>query len=274
MEWSKIKNIVIIILLCVNIALLGLVAVRENRQAQFAAETWAGAVITLERSGISFQAEQPPLEIGLIPLNFTRDREGELAAAERLLGPLEEAADSSPVRTLYTGPGGTAEFSISGEFTLQLASGVRRQGTADIGEAGAACLEELGFTGRLWEERPEGSSRYVCTYVQMWAENPVFSCKAELVWEGDSLVSVQGRRLAGSTVPAGGEELLSTAGALVRFLAGLNQTGDMCSRIDTMSAGYLMTGSRPVQLIPVWFIETDNGGYYLNAVSGEVSLAG
>ena len=99
MEWSKIKNIVILILLFVNAALLALVILRENRQSQFEAETWSGAVAALERGGITFAAEEPPRPMARPPLSVTRDRTGERPAAEALLGPLSEEADSNPVRT-------------------------------------------------------------------------------------------------------------------------------------------------------------------------------
>ena len=60
---------------------------------------------------------------------------------------------------------------------------------------------------------------------------------------------------------------------LVRFLAGINEGGYVCSRIDSMTAGYLSGGSttRQVQLTPVWRFVTDTGAYYVNAVTGEFS---
>ncbi|MCI9425934.1 MAG: hypothetical protein HFF30_10330 [Flavonifractor sp.] len=271
MEWSKIKNIVILILLCVNGALLGLLIPRERQQALFAAETWSGAVSALERGGITFAADSPPLDMALTPLSVTRDRTGEQAAAEALLGPLQEDPDSSPVRTLYTGPGGTAEFTMAGECAIRPAEGVRTLEGSRRDEAGRDCLLQLGFTGRLLEERteplPDGGERHTLTYCQEWEGVPIFSCQIQVVWQGEQLLSIQGERLTGTAVPGGGE-VLSTAGALVRFLAGLNQAGALCTRIDAMTAGYLITEPRPVQLTPVWSIETDNGVYYLNALDG------
>lgn len=272
MEWSKIKNIVILILLGVNLALLALLIPQERRQAQLAAETWAGAVSALERSGISFEAEQPPLDMELTPLAFTRDRAGEQEAAEALLGPLREAEDSSSVRTLYTGAGGSAEFTLGGEFSIHPAGLITPSAGEDRDQASRACLAQLGITGRLLEERTEGTA-YVLTYCQEWEGDPVFSCRTEVTWEGNTLASIQGERLTGTTAAAAGEPL-STADALVRFLAGLNRTGDLCTRVEAMTAGYLATGARPVQLTPVWALETDNGTYYLNALDGTLLTVG
>lgn len=271
MEWSKIKNIVILILLCVNVALLGLLLPMERQQARLAAETWTGAVSALERGGIAFAADAPPLQLELAPLTVTRDRTGEQAAAEALLGPLQEDTGSSAVRTLYTGSGGTAEFTMGGEFALYPLEGIRPLEGESRDAAGRACLLQLGLTGRLVETRtetlPGGGERHILTYCQEWEGVPIFSCRTEVTWQEDALVSIQGERLVGTASPAPGE-VLSTAGVLVRFLAGLNQAGDLCTRIDAMTAGYRVTGARPVQLTPVWSIETDNGTYCLNAIDG------
>ena len=172
---------------------------------------------------------------------------------------------------MYTGPGGTAEFTMAGECAIRPAEGVRTLEGSRRDEAGRDCLLQLGFTGRLLEERteplPDGGERHTLTYCQEWEGVPIFSCQIQVVWQGEQLLSIQGERLTGTAVPGGGE-VLSTAGALVRFLAGLNQAGALCTRIDAMSAGYLITEPRPVQLTPVWSIETDNGVYYLNALDG------
>ena len=44
MEWSKIKNIVLLILVCVNAFLLALVLLQQHKTAQFQEEASAGAV--------------------------------------------------------------------------------------------------------------------------------------------------------------------------------------------------------------------------------------
>ncbi len=272
MEWSKIKNIVILILLFVNAALLVLVASRESRRAHSEAETWAGTIAALERSGISFSLPAPP-PMELAPLTFTRDREGERSAAEALLGPLEEQADSSPARTSYAASAGHAEFSMDGEFILRLEPDVWLLNGRSYDQASQDALERLGFAGILLEEREEAGRR-VLRYCQAWEGAPLFSCRTELCWQDGSLLSVQGQRMAGTAAPAAGGSVLPTADILIRFLAGLNQAGDVCSRIDAMTGGYLVnSNSRPIQLLPAWLVETDNRSYYVNGLTGEVSPA-
>lgn len=276
MEWSKIKNIVILILLFVNAALLALVILRENRQSQFEAETWSGAVAALERGGIAFAVEDPPRTMTLSPLSVTRDREGELSAAESLLGSLSEEPDSNPVRTSYTGPGGRAEFTMGGEFHIE-PTGLLLDGKG-WEEASLQYLAQLGISVLLldeWEQALEsGVRQHTLTFCQLWEGAPLFSCRIEAVWEGDALTVLQGNRIAGTSAPGEGDIPLSAAAILVRFLAGLNREGDMCSRIEGMSAGYLASGAAgAIQLDPVWALETDNGTYYVDAASGALRRA-
>ena len=103
MEWSKIKNIVLLILVCVNAFLLALVLLQQHKTAQFQEEASAGAVSALANSGIAFHLERVPRDMELAGLNFTQDRSGEQAAAEALLGRVTEQAESTTMRTL---PGG------------------------------------------------------------------------------------------------------------------------------------------------------------------------
>lgn len=275
MEWTKIKNIVILILLCVNGALLALVLLRENRQSQFEAETWLGAVAALERGGITFAAEEPQA-MELSPLTVTRNREGEQGAAEALLGPLSEQADSNPVRTSYVGPGGRAEFTMGWEFRLE-PEGLSLDG-ATWEEASLDYLAKLGVDalplGQDVETLEDGTAQRVLSFCQLWEEAPLFSCRIEAVWQGDALVCLQGSRVAGISAPAESAACLPPAAVLVRFLAGLNREGDICSRIEGMTPGYLAAGGAgTLQLDPVWALETDNGTYYVDAASGALSRA-
>ena len=101
MEWSKIKNIVLLILVCVNAFLLALVLLQQHKTARFQEEASAGAVSALANSGIAFHLERVPRDMELAGLNFTQDRSGEQAAAEALLGRVTEQAESTTMRTLY-----------------------------------------------------------------------------------------------------------------------------------------------------------------------------
>ena len=76
----------------------------------------------------------------LAGLNFTQDRSGEQAAAEALLGRVTEQAESTTMRTLYAGANGSAEFFMSGEFSVALDAGVYQADPDELERAGRLSL--------------------------------------------------------------------------------------------------------------------------------------
>lgn len=271
MEWSKLKNVILLMLLCVNVILLLLVGSQASQDRCYQAETRQAAQAVLEQGGIDFGLEEIPADVSLPVVTVTRDRSGEAGVAAALLGEVTLEGESE-VRPRYTGAGGTAEFSMNGSFTIALRPGVRTlEEDQDYESASQSCLEAMGFAGVLTDSLVVGSETLL-TYCQSWEGTPLFSCTVRLRWMGEDLIQVEGQRLDGSAVSSR-QALLSTPTILVRFLAGINEGGYVCSRIDSMTAGYLSGGSttRQVQLTPVWRFVTDTGAYYVNAVTGEFS---
>ena len=130
----------------------------------------------------------------------------------------------------------------------------------------------MGITGTLEDLEMSGSDAVV-TYCQSWEDSPLFFCPVIFYWQGEDLVRVEGQRLDGTVSESSNTKLLSTTTILVQFLAGINEGGYVCSRIDAMDGGYLLSSNttRQVQLTPVWRFVADTGTYYVNAVTGEFS---
>ena len=273
MEWSKIKTIILLMLVCANVALLALVFAREGLGLRYADETRQSAVQVLAQNGIQFIPQQVPEDISYPTLSLSRDRSGEEALARQQLGEVTTVSETD-VRHQYQSENGSMEFSMNGSFQVEFVSDAWTKGPEERWEeASARFLSQLGFTGQLEISQNTGDGMEM-TYCQVWSGAPVFSCQVHLRWQGDSLILAEGQRLAGTV--SGGErgQLLSSTTILMRFLAGLNQHGFVCSRIDAMTSGYLAGGTvRTTQLSPVWRLQTDSGNYYVDAASGEVSQA-
>ena len=276
MEWSKLKNIILILLLCVNAFLLVLAGIQESRSARYEEETRQAAVDVLEQNGIAFGLERLPEDMDLAPLTVTRDRESEAEVARALLGEVERQGENE-VRHLYAGAGGTAEFSLNGAFSVSLQPGTWvKEHERSLEDASRACLERIGFHGALETQSVDDElGETTLTYCQEWEDVPVFSCRITLVWRGDELVHMEGSQLSGTSAQAAVQgEPLSAASILVRFLSGINEGGYVCGRVDGMTAGYLLSGTaRPVELTPVWRIDTDSGSYYVDAYTGVLTPA-
>ena len=272
MEWSKIKNIILLILVLANVFLLILVGMREGRGVRYEEDTRDAAVATLERSGIAVALEHLPKEMELTALTVNRDRSGEAEAAEALLGGAVETGETD-VRPRYTGPYGSIEFDMSGGFSAELEPGAWIAGEdEDYERASREALETLGFQGELLSSRTVPSGMEL-VFRQEWEDAPLFSCQVTLTWSDGSLIRMEGQRLVGTATPSSEGEPLSVANTLIRFLAGINEGGYVCSSIDGMEPGYVLSSSaRPAQLSPVWRITTDTGVYYVDAVSGDLRL--
>ena len=144
MEWSKLKNIILLLLVSVNAFLLILVGVQESRAARYEEDTRQAAVRVLEQSGITFGPERLPADTQLRPLTVTRDRESEAQVAQTLLGSAERQGENE-VRQLYVGEGGTAEFSMNGTFSVSLQPGAWvKEHDRSHADASQACLERIG----------------------------------------------------------------------------------------------------------------------------------
>lgn len=272
MEWSKIKNIILLILVLANVFLLILVGMREGRGVRYEEDTRDAAVATLERSGIAVALEHLPKEMELTALTVNRDRSGEAEAAEALLGGAVETGETD-VRPRYTGPYGSMEFDMNGGFSAELEPGAWIAGEdEDYERASREALEILGFQGELLSSRTVPSGMEL-VFRQEWEDAPLFSCQVTLTWSDGSLIRMEGQRLVGTATPSSEGEPLSVANTLIRFLAGINEGGYVCSSIDGMEPGYVLSSSaRPAQLSPVWRITTDTGVYYVDAMSGDLSL--
>lgn len=272
MEWSKIKNIIILVLVCLNVLLLALVTIREGKSAHSQEETREGIIAFLEKNEIAFLPETLPEQPALSPLTVTRSRDHERAMAEALLGAARREDMGGSVRVVYTGAGGTAAFTSDGHFDFTLAEDTRTAAGDGLTRDGADCLALLGLQAMLVETRTDGTETCL-DYLQTWEGVPLFSCPITLTYQDGALRRMEGIYLDGTAAPAAGDPL-DPPTVLLRFLAGMNDAGYVCSRIDGMTSGYLssVSAARPVvQLSPVWRIDTDTGAYYVDALTGALS---
>ena len=121
MEWSKLKNIIILMLSCVNAFLLVLVIQRQWESRQYAQSAREDAIAVLwETSRIHLDEALLPEEMDLPTLTVSRDQTLEQTQAAALLGePLSLSEDG----LRYEGPKGTAQFYVNGEFSADLLPG-------------------------------------------------------------------------------------------------------------------------------------------------------
>ncbi len=270
MEWSKIKNIILLILLTVNLLLLGQAAAQESQRRRYQAEALEGAVEVLRQHGYTVAEGALPTQQGaLISLTAERDRSGEEALAQALLGTAQRTEDGA--RTAYQGAGGSCWFRGDGSFAFLFTSGAQPLDGVKIETHAEQLLRGVAYTHRvLGMEDQAGETRV--QVVQTWEEQPVFSCTAELVYRDGSLIEFSGTRLVGPPVyETEGEQGMDLPTALIRFMSGMQEGGHVFTRIERMTEGYRAVGaSRRMTLRPVWEVDTNVETVLVDGVTGVV----
>lgn len=268
MPWSKLKNIVLIILVGANLCLLALVAIPTLQSSRLLSQAREDAILLLQNSGVQVEAEAVPQSMDLPPQLAKRDLEWEERSAAALLGgPVTAQARGGEVYS-YENDRGSIQFHSDGTCSAQL-----KPGAVPLGEDRAAgclaLLKEMGLEGEILEE--EGDT---LLFRQTWKGLPLFTQQAALVCQEGSLSAItSGRLMAAAPQPDSARQTVTAATALIDLFNGVTALGDVCNRIDAIEPGYItsaaLTGA--TVLTPVWRVTTDTGVYQLDAVSGEVS---
>ena len=268
MRWTKIKNIVILLLVVVNLFLLGLVGLRNWRTQQNARLTRERMVTVLENNGVAFLPGEVPDMLTLTGRRLTITPPSD-EEAQALVGRIESQSPLG-LRTVYEGEWGTATLSPSGEIE------VTYTGPAYSEAQALELLSSLGVEVRETGRETEDGLTTV-TLTQLWEGTPLPGQTATMVCREGILESLSFRRLAGTVEPVSpGGETITAATALIRFLAAMSQEGYVCSQVTDMYAGYSLSGSATLTLTPVWYVETDASPwrFAVDGTTGAVTAAG
>lgn len=274
MEWRKLKNLIILILLVVNGFLLVLVAARSRESSRYERSALDQTVQVLERGGIQVDRSAILPAGSLAPLSVERDPDQEARLARALLG--ENAQGDNQVGGVYLYRSALGEVSLraGGELTAELAPDSHWE-TARPEEHAARLLKGLGVDAVLSGTAQE-DDRTVLRFTQHREGIPVFSCQIELTYQAGRLCSMKGTLLmaAGGTAEPG--QVLTLPTALLRFSEEIAATGDVCTRLWSMEPGWRGTAQSlagGIRLTPVWLVTTDTASYYLDCVTGSLARA-
>lgn len=199
MAWSKIKSIVLLILVALNVVLLIFVYTRAWAWEDYQREGREYTIALLESHGIEYLPEETPTDGSLYTLNVTWDGLGEAedTMAYALLGDYEKESQTGDIQVTYTSSLGSADFYSSGLFQITLEAGnIRTAGMTFEGHS-VQMLEDMGLEGG-WKETSHDGNTTIVTYYQVWQGETMFSCQLNFTYEGAYLCGVQGLRVAGS----------------------------------------------------------------------------
>lgn len=274
MEWRKLKNLIILILLTVNGFLLVLVGIRREESASYERSALEQTVQVLEKGGIQVDIEAIVPADGLPPMTVERDVEREARLVSALLDEEVQGDNRGGGLYLYQGKLGEVSLRAGGELSADLSQDDHWK-TARPEEHAAALLKKLGVKGALADQVDEGED-VVLRFRQSWNGAPVFSCEVEFIYRDGYLTALRGTLLMAAEGTAEAGQALTLPTALMRFSEGLGATGDVCSAIRAMEPGYrgtVQSLSGGVRLTPVWLVTTDTANYYLDCVTGALIRA-
>ena len=271
MEWPKLKNIILLLLVTTNLCLLGFLVSREWKTDQQLREARTQAVEFLDRKEIRVAEGEIPDEMTLLPQTVSRSYDLERNISEALLGEPVFCEQLGGEVYRYHNDLGSIQFHADGTFSAKFADKAFPLGD-DPRDACREILQKMDFHGVFLREN--GGK---LTFYQQWDGIPMFNQQVTLVCKDGYLSAmVNGRRLMGEPVVDETRKPITVASAIFDFYNGLGGLGDVCSRVDAIHKGYISTASLSgsTTLTPVWRIDTDTGRYQLDTVTGVLTRLG
>ncbi len=268
MKASRLKSIVIAILALVNVFLLALLAARAAQENAARKRTESQLVQLYAAAGVELPAHLIPQESPrLAAADPLRDHAAEAAFAQALLG----ACDTEDVGGgiyRYRGERGSCLFRSSGslEAALERSVGNRETFCENLFSA-------YGYAALYSDVQSDGTGTVAAA--RLLPGGMVFNARLLLRFYRGTLISVTGSFVP-AVEPGEGSGGVDGVTALVRFLDYSRSSGEVCTAVTDVHAGYLLqsTASAAQRLIPAWCIATDVNQYYVNMTTGEVTREG
>lgn len=271
MESSKIKNIIIAILLGLNFFLAVLVALDYSESAGAAASAAESAETALGKYGVGLSDKIDITEAAPTAYTVRRDMDKELKLMQELLGSVRSEDLGGNIR-YYSSSSGQASARGTGELDILFTSSSISRGRNPISTA-AKTLKQLGGEG--CEERASAVSSGGSTIVEMpytFSGLTVFNSHMTLTFGQSDLLMISGVRLFDTATADEEAYAMNALTAIVRFAEVIGENGYVCSELQKLEAGYIMsvTVSGESTLTPVWHFVTDTGSIYINAATGSI----
>ena len=254
----------LIILVLLNLFLLGVVLSDSVEARRNDRETAASVTALLEENGLTVADGVVRMEPAPAPVSLSRDIAAESEKVRKLIGEYSPE-DMGGNIIYYRGEKGQALLRGSGELdVVPYGAAVPLRGSPE--RTAEKLLRGIGVAA-VYAEDGEGTEFYCCC-----DGVPVYNAILSFTFSDTCLTMLTGTRLFDVVTRAAEGSGMDSVSALLRFVEIVRTEGYICSRIDSMSAGYYMTLSRSgaADLAPVWRIGTDTGVLLIDAESGKV----
>lgn len=270
MNRSKLKNIIILILLALNIFLLAAVITDKNQSGYVRQQAWQSAVSALNGVGVSVSDDVDGAIDAPRVYTLRRNTATERAMLERLLGRVS-VEDLGGNIWYYSSAKGRASLRGSGETDMLLSSGVWNTGR-DAARSVFRLMNKLGLPcdeeSLIQDSQDEGKYTVNCA----WKGGRVYNAPMTFYLSEDSVIMVTGTRVFDDVEQDSGDGVMDELSAMMRFYEIIIEEDWSCTGLKDLDVGYVqsVTVSDESTLTPVWRFSTDTGQLYINAVTGRI----
>lgn len=275
MPISRLKNLIILILLAATAFLLALVIPNRLAQSRQRARQNRELIDLFAARGIFLSETVLPQEEKLYTVELPDVPScGGTLAARLLRDPVsvQDAASSRDVCSFQSSTG-YLRYDSSGWLSLDLKGA---EEFSDLKGGSVKFLKELEYTANdvsAPERLSAGVFRVCCT--QRLFDVPVFSEPLSLTYTNNCLTHMEGTFFCGlkEAVRIDDTLCISCADALVSLLSERDAIGWVGSSIVSVRQGYrhVDTAASSIRMSPCWQIVTDAGAFYVNGITGEVT---
>lgn len=266
MDRFRLKNLMILILLLLNGFLLFSLAQRREAEREAFRRTVEQLTALFQEDGMVLDSGAVSRDVPPDGVALVRDASLEGQAAAFLLGGTPASSDQGGGIFHYAGAAGEALFRSSGGFE---AAGTLAEGEKVEDFCRGFCR---AFSYEAPELRLDGEGNGVFTAPGIYGRLPVFNCAVTFTVEDHVLTAVSGTLLPKTGTAVSGEPL-SAAGALTAFQRMRRESAAVASTVTDVRLCYeLQTAGASMSLDPAWRIVTDTEDYYVNCLTGAVTV--
>ena len=267
MDSRKLERIILYILALLNVFLLISVLSDGVQTRRSESETAQAVTLLLAENGFTVADGAVRIEKAPQRCTLTRDLAQEAQTIQRLIGK-GETTDQGGNIYFYRGTSGQAILRGSGETDVlfepgaaPLRGGTERTAQRTLRRAGISAV----WTGQTFDD--ETAAEFYGTMDGI----PVYNATLHFDFLNGGVYMLSGVRLFDAVTKESDAGLLDSVTVLMRFVELVRDEGFICTRIDSVTPGYLhaVTRSGEATLDPVWRIETDAGAFLINAKTGK-----
>ena len=270
MSISRIKTIVIVVLLLINVSFGAVIVMDTVADARIERQSIEYACDMLRSHGISIEPGVVITKSAIRTMRTAREGEAEALIAQAILGETK-MTDLGVIFLYENDERGTAEFYSAGDFEIRLNDGVitNEKGTM---RAVQELLVDMGLetVSQVFSFSEESEK---VTVIEAYKGASIFNCATEFIFSGGSLQTIIGRFVTGVEPVEDSMEIMQAGTALLDFLAWVRDGNAECTQILRAEAGYQhrVSGSFGEGVIaPAWLISTDNGKYIIDDATGDI----